>query len=600
MAGRPSRLLVVIGSVAGVVLLIAVWRMVGQMPRTAVSPGQSPSPITFVVEQQAAPSIKDDPAIDGWDSELFNQQADKQWKQLAHWIIDSTKVDKAHVAKLASADFSSTAMRPAELKRVFDGSPFQIDRASDTSNTTIYQGLDGFVQMVRVLADPFVGASKTRVKIKIISVQLNEQEVTTRQHVSITGITGQGRVEENATWVSVWSRETKPRLIKLSVEDYERAQLTLGKTLFVDCTEAVLQRNMATDDLLGYSLPHWYVRIQSIFGQSTLGYHGLSVGDANGDGLDDVYMAHAGGMPNQLFLQNKDGTVKNVAPQAGVNWMEQTAASLFIDLDNDGDQDMVIGSTPQVIVMSNNGQAQFTGRKVLPAPAMSAAMSLAAADYDQDGDLDLYICYYSTGTPMPYHDANNGVSNLLWRNDGNWQFTEVTRQVGLDVNNTRFSLAACWEDYDNDGDLDLYVANDFGRNNLYRNDGGRFHDVAGEVGVEDISAGMSAAFGDYNHDGRMDLYVSNMFSSAGNRITYQRKFNPNVQGRDRKLFQRHARGNSLFKSLPDDTFEDVSVAAGVTMGRWAWCSRFIDINNDSFEDLLIVNGNMTNDNPKDL
>ena len=103
-------------------------------------------------------------------------------------------------------------------------------------------------------------------------------------------------------------------------------------------------------------------------------------------------------------------------------------------------------------------------------------MSLAAADFDEDGDLDVYACCYSQratsplmGRPVPYHDANNGGRNLLFRNDGRWRFQDVTRQVGLDENNRRFSFAACWEDYDNDGDLDLYVANDYGRNNLYEN-----------------------------------------------------------------------------------------------------------------------------------
>ena len=204
------------------------------------------------------------------------------------------------------------------------------------------------------------------------------------------------------------------------------------------------------------------------------------------------------------------------------------------------------------------------------------------------------------GYPIPLYDANNGAPNALFRNLGDWQFENVTKKVGLDANNTRFSFAASWEDFDNDGDLDIYVANDFGRNNLYRNDDGRFSDVTAVAGVEDIASGMSVTWGDYNGDGLMDLYVSNMFSSAGNRITYQRQFragdDPQVLGR----LQRMTRGNTLFQNMGDGTFRDVSVEAAVTMGRWAWGSKFVDFNNDGREDIVVANGFITNDRADDL
>ena len=202
---------------------------------------------------------------------------------------------------------------------------------------------------------------------------------------------------------------------------------------------------------------------------------------------------------------------------------------------------------------------------------------------------------------MPYHDAKNGVQNVLLINDGDWEFRDATAEVGLDENNRRFSYAAAWEDFDHDGDMDLYVANDFGRNNLYRNDQGRFKDVAAEAGVEDMSAGMSVAWSDFDRDGHMDLYVGNMFSSAGNRITYQRRFQSQSSNRDvQSQFQRHARGNTLFRNLGNGKFDDVSVTSGVTMGRWSWGSIFADINNDGWDDLLVGNGMVTSKNPDDL
>ena len=150
----------------------------------------------------------------------------------------------------------------------------------------------------------------------------------------------------------------------------------------------------------------------------------------------------------------------------------------------------------------------------------------------------------------------------MLRNDGDMTVTDITRESGLDMNNTRFSLAAAWEDYDNDGDADLYVANDFGRNNLYRNEGGKFTDVAAEAGVEDGAFGMAVSWGDYNHDGLMDIYVANMFSAAGNRVTYQRRFKPQATGEAKSRLQHTARGNTLFENRGDGTFRDVSGDAG--------------------------------------
>ena len=147
------------------------------------------------------------------------------------------------------------------------------------------------------------------------------------------------------------------------------------------------------------------------------------------------------------------------------------------------------------------------------------------------------------------------------------------------------------------------MANDFGRNNLYRCDRSpdgsvKFKDAAAGAGVEDISAGMSASWGDADNDGRPDLYVSNMWSSAGNRVTYQRRFREGSGALS--SFQRHAKGNSLFQNAGDGTFHDVSVESGVTMGRWAWGSRFVDLNNDGWDDLVVANGYITQPDPGDL
>jgi hypothetical protein len=207
---------------------------------------------------------------------------------------------------------------------------------------------------------------------------------------------------------------------------------------------------------------------------------------------------------------------------------------------------------------------------------------------------------YGVSVPLPFHDANNGPSNHLMRNDGEDRFTDVTREVGLDANNRRFSLIGAWADYDDDSDPDLYVANDFGRNNLYRNDGGRFVDVAATAGVEDQAAGMGVSWSDYDLDGDLDLHVTNMFSAAGNRVAYQARFHAGAAVEAREGIRRHAAGDSLFANLGDGTFRDVSEAAGVRMGRWAWGAKFVDLNDDGLDDLVVPNGFLTGAVPDDL
>jgi hypothetical protein len=239
------------------------------------------------------------------------------------------------------------------------------------------------------------------------------------------------------------------------------------------------------------------------------------------------------------------------------------------------------------------------------APTPAPFYSLSVADYDLDGDLDIYgVRYvhvrYGVSVPLPFHDAENGPSNHLLRNDGDAGFKDVTHEVGLDVNNSRFSLIGAWADYDLDGDPDLYVANDFGRNNLYRNDPGGFVDVAAEAGVEDQAAGMGVSWSDYDLDGDLDLHVTNMFSAAGNRVAYQPRFQRTATDHDREQIRRFARGNTLFANRGDGTFRDVSDAAGIRMGRWGWGARFVDLNNDGYDDIVVPNGFLTGAREDDL
>ncbi len=199
---------------------------------------------------------------------------------------------------------------------------------------------------------------------------------------------------------------------------------------------------------------------------------------------------------------------------AGVDVLDPTSMSLFTDFDNDGDQDLIVITWQTPLLFVNAGDGKFRHTKSafqFTRPPRGAFTSGCLADFDQDGDVDLYICSYTyflgQGAyrfPTPYHDADNGPPNVLFRNDGAGRFHEVTSATGMDQNNHRFSFACAWTDADQDGRPDLYVANDFGRNNLYRNRGRiggdvQFRDEAAEASVEDVGAGMSVTWFDYNN-----------------------------------------------------------------------------------------------------
>tara|TARA_R110002072_G_scaffold303099_1_gene493403 strand:- start:103296 stop:105314 length:2019 start_codon:yes stop_codon:yes gene_type:complete len=350
----------------------------------------------------------------------------------------------------------------------------------------------------------------------------------------------------------------------------------------------------------------------------------LSVVDIDQDGLDDIYVMARWG--KNILLHNKGGYFEDVAAQYGLDIDGHCSSALFADFDNDGDDDLMLGRTlvPSQYLENDNGHFVDRTESLVDGGLPSLVTSVSAADYNGDGLLDVYLSTYAAnmledenrdrGPPLKNPDApgvltdflpesdavalqerlskrdnhrylnNFGPPNLLLVNrGGRFETAPENKQVAA----WRHTYQGSWSDYDQDGDPDLYIANDFAVNSLMRNDGDAgFVDVARESGTTDIGFGMGASWGDYDNDGRADLYVSNMFSKAGRRIT------GSLKGIDDR-FALMARGNSLFHNS-ETSFEKVSGLEEPTLqvekAGWSWSGQFVDFDNDGWLDVHALSG----------
>ncbi len=599
-----------------------VTRAETQAPATI----SSDNPPAYVARVSATrpPRDLDDPSRDGWDTEVFSTKALEQLNQLIQGIWSSQQFD---ATTILTADAKCSPLRPTKTQVFYADGRLKSETGANNSDTADSAANinDAFTHLKPAVD----GVKLVRYKFKIIRVEPNRDVVATRQLGSLVWRSGHAIVEQHFTWTIHWQnnrRHDPPKIRSIFLETFEETSSTAAddsSPLFVDCTESALGKNPCYQQQFLHGFNYWLERIQDTEYYPLLGSPGIAIGDVNGDGLDDIYVCQEGSLPNRLFVQNADGSATDTSQSSQTDWLERTRSALLIDVDNDGDQDLVVAMIGCLVFAANDGKGAFTVKTTLPCE--HDTMSLSAADFDQDADLDVYVCGHSPSQQLlssgdesvaavnarvVYHDANNAAQNALFRNDidgadkSDWRFTDVTVQVGLDENNHRFSFASAWEDYDNDGDQDLYVANDFGPNNLYQNllreEGtARFVDVAAKRNAADRASGMSIVWGDVNRDGRMDAYVSNMFSAAGSRITAQKQFKPDASQEVVERLKRFARGNTLLYNTPSG-FEDTSVDAGVTVGRWAWGSAFVDINNDGWDDLFVANGFITGKQEGDL
>ena len=555
----------------------------------------------------------------GFDEFVTEKYHDQISPILAEWSLGLLQSPQQvqSVAKVLTPDFSGSSFRPLASRLVRSGPALEIRKNNFSAQNTL--GRDAFLQEFRSALSPFSKMVTAEFQVTSIDADLLFQQpptapgrLRTRVLYSLVGLGNDFYREQRAgQWELEWkvSSGGEFRLRKWLAIEETRSRCT--EPVYADFTEWAFGNASSYSSQLLLGADHWRTVLDGACGIDVYGHNGISMGDIDGDGLDDLYVCQPGGLPNRLYRNRGDGTFEDVTEGSGLGILENTACALFADFDNDGRQDLIVVRTDGPLAFLNEGNGKFRQRPEafrFAKPPQGTFTGAAVADYDRDGWLDIYFCLYiyyrgadQYKYPYPYYAAENGPPNFLMRNNRDGTFLDVTSESGLHQNNTRYSFCCGWNDYNRDGWPDLYVVNDFGRKNLYRNNGdGTFTDVAPQAGVEDVGAGMSVCWFDYDNDGAEDLYVADMWTSAGQRISAQEVFLKDAPEKIRALYRKHATGNSLFRNKGEGSFQDTSAAAGVEMGRWSWSSDAWDFDHDGFPDLYITNGMVSGASREDL
>jgi len=319
----------------------------------------------------------------------------------------------------------------------------------------------------------------------------------------------------------------------------------------------------------------------------------VSVTDFNGDGKPDLYFTNSAfGQANALYRNKGDGTFEEVAASAGLADLNKpgdgvSMGAIWGDIDNDGREDVLVYRYGYLALFRNIDGHHF--EDITEKAGLRRWVNSNGAiwiDYDRDGLLDLYVTAYFRSdidlwhlkTTMIMHNsfefATNGGKNLLFHNLGGGKFEDVTDKMG--VGSTRWTLAAASADFNGDGWPDIYLANDYGPEELYLNDHGKRF-VLSTAGLESESkSGMAVALGDAFNSGRLDAFVTNI-SERGYLF----------QNNNLRVNEMSTKGR--FRNVAEGAIADAG---------WAWGAQFGDLNNDGANELFVANGFISADRKK--
>jgi enediyne biosynthesis protein E4 len=374
----------------------------------------------------------------------------------------------------------------------------------------------------------------------------------------------------------------------------------LGQAVPARESQSPLPRLVDITDSTGIKFEHLSSSDKKYIVESMGG--GVALIDYDRDGLPDIYFTNAPNVDmalagqkarSALYHNNGDGTFTDVTAKAGVGYPCFAMGAVVGDYNNDGWPDLLVTCLGGVVLYRNNGDGTFTDvTEKAGLNDTQFATGAAFGDYDGDGWADLFVSHYvdfhlddlpkfGSSKTCQYHGLAvqcgprglKGAGDLLFRNNGDGTFTNVSKAAGVDDPHGYYGLGTLWSDFNDDGLLDLFVANDSTPNFLYRNDGkGHFTEVgfiAGTAVSQDGSeqAGMGIALGDYLHTGRLSVFVTHFSEEYA----------------------------ALFRNDGGMSFTDVSFQAGVatpTIPYVGWGTAFFDFDNDGWPDLFLVNGHV--------
>ena len=383
-----------------------------------------------------------------------------------------------------------------------------------------------FILLATLLALPFLFAQTSPQSIKITFTDITKQAGITFKHVASPD--KKYIVESMSGGVALFDYDNDGDL-----DIYMVNSLTVDLVKSKGKTKSDLYRNDGNGK---------FTEVGEKAGVSDIGWGmGVAVGDYNNDGFEDLYVTCLG--PDHLLKNNGNGTFTDVTAKAGVNDPRWSTGAAFVDYDNDGDLDLFVSN---YVDFDINNLPEFGQGKT---------------------------CTYKSIPVQCGPRGLKGAGDSLFRNNGDGTFTDVSKQAGVEDPNGYYGLGVLTGDFDDDGLIDIFVANDSTPNFHYRNKGdGTFEEIGfsagtavNENGSEQGSMGVTA--GDYDHDGKLDIFITNFADEY----------------------------NTLYHNDGKNSFTDLSYAAkvaAVSLPHVGWGTKFFDYDNDGWVDLFVANGHV--------